>query len=810
MRKILFFLAFILFSIVLNAQGSWTLQSTNMSGTSTGVDQISAVDSNIVWINGFNGSSTGGRIKVFSRTQNGGTLWSGGTYTGFGATVYPQVLCGVTYNKAFAVAMDTATGGFASFWKTTDGGANWSLVTGVMNTGSTTFADGVLFWNSNTGFCYGDPVSNKFDIYYTVDGGTTWTPTLAANVAVPLSGEYGYNGYDCAAKMEGGYAAFITNMGRVYKTSNYGVNWSVTATAPFTAVANGKIYITGTNKMIVAGMATGATTYTWKQTTDGGTTWSVYTPTGSFYQYAITYVPYSANMLVSTSPYSGASGVSYSVDAGASWTNFTDALLQTTGVNNQCLGVGFADASHGWVGNYTTGTNSILKVVLSLPANAGNITGLTSVCQGQNAVTYTIAAVPNATSYIWTLPNGATGASTTNSISVNYGTAAVSGNITVKGHNSFGNGAVSTIAIIVNPTPIVTNKTTSVLTGGTFTVTPTGVPAGTTYTWPAPVYTGGVTGGSAQSTGVTSISQTLSIASGSGTAIYTVTPTSGNCSGNTFTVTVTVNSTCIPVAVTAQPTSSQTVCTPSTAVGFRVVASVGTTPITYQWQYNNGTAWVNVINGTPNGAIYTNGNTDTMTVAGITTAATYQYRCYLTNCSGANNATSNTANLIVNATPPSALVTQVANTLSSSASSGNQWYNLVSGAISNATSQTYTPLQTGDYYVVVTLNGCSSDSSNIFHFIFTGIENNGSSDISYNITPNPAKDYVYINTKGLKGKIKMEVMDVQGKLIFTDSFVASETDFSKKININNFERGVYFFRIHNDQFVKTEKIVVNY
>jgi len=422
MRKNLFFLAFMLLSIVMNAQ-TWTQQTTNMAGSSTGVDQISAVDSNIVWINGFNGSGTTQRVKLCARTQNGGTNWVAGSYTGFGASVFPQVLCGVTYNKAFAIAMDTASNGFASFWKTTDGGANWSLVSGVMNTGSTTFADGVMFWNLDKGFCYGDPVpavGGKFDIYYTTDGGTSWIPTLAANVTTPLSGEYGYNGFECTAKMEGGYAAFITNMGRVYKTSDYGVNWSVTTSAPFAAIGTGKIYITGNNKMIAAGMATGATAFTWKQTVDGGANWTTYATAANFYSYAMTYVPYSNNMLVSSSPASGASGVSYSNNSGTSWTNFTDALLQTSGINNQCLAVGFSDINHGWVGNYSSGSNTILNYRnnLSTLSSEAEISAFTIPNQVGNAVINSSAATitinmpfgTNLTALVpaFTLSNGAT------------------------------------------------------------------------------------------------------------------------------------------------------------------------------------------------------------------------------------------------------------------------------------------------------------------------------------------------------------------------------------------------------------------
>jgi hypothetical protein len=86
---------------------------------------------------------------------------------------------------------------------------------------------------------------------------------------------------------------------------------------------------------------------------------------------------------------------------------------------------------------------NISVIVNALPASAGSISGSSTVCQGQNSVIYTVPTIANASSYIWTLPSGTTGASTTNSISVNYGIAAISGDITVKGSNSCGVGIVS-------------------------------------------------------------------------------------------------------------------------------------------------------------------------------------------------------------------------------------------------------------------------------------------------------------------------------------------------------------------------------
>ncbi|MFZ4401991.1 MAG: T9SS type A sorting domain-containing protein [Bacteroidales bacterium] len=103
-----------------------------------------------------------------------------------------------------------------------------------------------------------------------------------------------------------------------------------------------------------------------------------------------------------------------------------------------------------------------------LPGNAGTITGTFTICQGQNNVTYTVPAIQNATSYIWTLPTGASGSSTTNSITVNYSSSALSGYITVKGVNSYGNGAASSMAVIVSSIPAnagIISGTSSVLAG---------------------------------------------------------------------------------------------------------------------------------------------------------------------------------------------------------------------------------------------------------------------------------------------------------------------------------------------------------
>jgi hypothetical protein len=92
-------------------------------------------------------------------------------------------------------------------------------------------------------------------------------------------------------------------------------------------------------------------------------------------------------------------------------------------------------------------------IVSEIPLAAGPIEGPAIVCQGQTSLTYTVPSVANATSYIWTLPGGATGSSTTNSIAVSYDLSALSGSITVKGTNDCGDGSASTRTINVNIKP---------------------------------------------------------------------------------------------------------------------------------------------------------------------------------------------------------------------------------------------------------------------------------------------------------------------------------------------------------------------
>ena len=278
------------------------------------------------------------------------------------------------------------------------------------------------------------------------------------------------------------------------------------------------------------------------------------------------------------------------------------------------------------------------------------------------------------------------------------------------------------VTVTITQTPNVTNQTTSIQTGTTFTVTPggAGVPAGTTYTWTAPTYTSGVTGGSAQTTPQPNITGTLSIPSGAGTANYTVTPSYGGCSGASFTVTVIVSSTCIPVTIDSQP-ADKSFCVSSGNASF-TIGITGTAPFTYQWQYNNGGTWSNVTNGTPSGASYTGSTSGTLNVTSITQVGSFQYRCNISNCSGGITVTSNSATLTVNAlpdTPTLGPVTQptcstATGTITVSAPTGAGFTYSIDGSTYTNSTGVFNNVPAGIYTVTVrNSNGCISPGTGV-------------------------------------------------------------------------------------------------
>lgn len=131
----------------------------------------------------------------------------------------------------------------------------------------------------------------------------------------------------------------------------------------------------------------------------------------------------------------------------------------------------------------------VVNEALSAPAAAGPITGPSTAC-ASSSKNYSVGAIAGATSYVWSVPAGATitsGQGTT-AIAVNFGAAAVSGNVSVYGTNTAGNGASSNLSVAVSNVPSITATPTGlvsvdILTTSQTEYTTTGATGASSYQW---------------------------------------------------------------------------------------------------------------------------------------------------------------------------------------------------------------------------------------------------------------------------------------------------------------------------------------
>jgi len=243
------------------------------------------------------------------------------------------------------------------------------------------------------------------------------------------------------------------------------------------------------------------------------------------------------------------------------------------------------------------------------------------------------------------------------------------------------------------------------LTSWSITITPTAVPDPAVWT-PA---TGLFNDAGLTSPYVAGTYQSTVYAAPAATTTYSASVSNGTCNSPGTSVTVTVNS--LP-AITAQPGSGVA------CVGVAKTLSVSATGtgLTYQWQVDMGSGFVNITAGTPTnpGAfIYTGQTTATLSINSVmATMNNYKYRCVVSgSCPPAQ--TSNEVTLTVNARPaisvtsssqcaPTTLTASGANTYSWAPSAG---LSATTGAVvtANPTSNTiYTVTGTN------TATGCNN------------------------------------------------------------------------------------------------------
>ncbi len=318
----------------------WVSQSSGFAAPSRALSYLSALDSNSVWATASDGNNMTGACSDFAKTTNGGNHWTPGVITNTTGLASAMIFA-IDTSTAWVAMYKVAGSKPMGIYMTADGGATWARQTTASFSNSASFPNIVHFFNSSDGICMGDPISGKFEIYTTSNGGTNWALIAAAGNPAPQSGEFGVVGYYCAVHDT---IWFGTNKGRVYKSVNKGVSWTV-ASAPGMNAAYVKPMFRNGSHGLLQDESTGMGLLC--ESFDGGATWTQLTFTGSAYSGDIAYVPGTVNTWV-RSGYQSNLGCAYSFDGGHNWTDFVGTTgaeyYQMSWVNNHC----------GWSGSMNT------------------------------------------------------------------------------------------------------------------------------------------------------------------------------------------------------------------------------------------------------------------------------------------------------------------------------------------------------------------------------------------------------------------------------------------------------------------------
>jgi PKD repeat protein len=377
----------------------WTSKYSNFPNASTYPAYIDAVDNNVAWAIGRDGSGGGADYKVYTRTKDGGATWESKSLS-YGTAF--SMICGLDANIAYIAAYGTGTGN--KIIRTTNGGIDWEPI--LSGAGASSFFNVVHFFNENDGFVQGDPEGGEYELYTTTDGGDTWTRVPGTDIPDPEdASEYGIVGYYDAV---GDNIWYTTNNGYIYKSTDKGYTWTKHLIASGTST-NIEISFAADGLVGLANYYNGTDTDKYK-TTDGGETWSPLTPTGNFYDQGLSFVPGTTSMFVSVgsdyeTPFMG---VSYSNDGGETWNEYADYYT-----NFQMTGLDMVSETKGFAGDFS-GDFAGGMWVLGEPALVGPdfTADNEGICVGES-VTFTNESFGTYDNLLWDFGEGATPATST-------------------------------------------------------------------------------------------------------------------------------------------------------------------------------------------------------------------------------------------------------------------------------------------------------------------------------------------------------------------------------------------------------------
>jgi len=321
MKKLLLSLALVSIVGLSKAQSPTWVPKTTGAPALHYASVVKAVDANTVWFSDAKTTAATDQGRYIGLSLDGGNTWQNKLVSGPAAAATIGDMHPISATTAWIVS--SGSGSQNGIWKSTNAGTTWTKQTTASFSTSVSFANVVHFWDENNGFCAGDPFqtgsNQRFEMYTTTNGGTTWVNIPTGTAPAPLNGtEYAYTS---KITVQGDNIWYGTDLGRVLYSPNRGGSWQAFQTP---AVDFGGVTVTGftadvafrdsSNGLLISNEDGVALLYA---TANSGSTWTPITPNGDFYASSIVYVPGTSNTYV-TSGFTD--GSSYSTDGGLNWT----------------------------------------------------------------------------------------------------------------------------------------------------------------------------------------------------------------------------------------------------------------------------------------------------------------------------------------------------------------------------------------------------------------------------------------------------------------------------------------------------------
>ncbi|MDP4277681.1 MAG: T9SS type A sorting domain-containing protein [Bacteroidota bacterium] len=329
MKKLCFTLVLFLFCCsFMHAQ--WR---QSLTGQTSLINNLSVVTDNVIWALDQMG-------QAVSVSTDGGASWIVKSLPSELVAGNVTSLSATSATTAYLIVSDSNLKGI---YKTTDSGFTWTKQATGFNA-SSPWPDFVYFWNENDGVAVGDPINNTFEIYVTTNGGELWTQVPVQNIPLCDQYEFGYSS-NTVFKVLGNSICFYTNKGRLFRSWDKGLTWSVVST-PLTSGSNMSVVFKDDNHGLCSNADVYTSDYQLYATSDGGSTWnSVAGVQGvkQLYYSAALNAYFSANLWL---------GLMYSLDDGLTWT--THPSMDKMGIS----GMGFLPSGKvvagGWSYVYTS------------------------------------------------------------------------------------------------------------------------------------------------------------------------------------------------------------------------------------------------------------------------------------------------------------------------------------------------------------------------------------------------------------------------------------------------------------------------